>query len=306
MLPVFNTEKFIGQAIQSVLNQTFDDYELIVIDDGSTDHTVEVIQQFKDSRIYLIEHKTNMGVCTARNTGIREAKGEWIAPLDADDAWHKERLTRLLKVAEKYPHAFIGSDVMICLTGRKNELIPWKTFFNERRLEVHDFFFPRPAEFVKYGLSVLPIFPKEPVENLNIRFREEFSGHDWLYYLLRLYSAGLKYIIINEPLYYYRIRQRSHSTSYSCICTQIAASDYLQSVDWVDKETRQIIKKSAKITRYRLLTTAMREKRWGKVMRHAIQSPMSICYVLQRILPWAFHQQEFSKFSKKIDLAFKA
>ena len=149
ILPVFNGERFIKQAIQSVLQQTFVDFELIIIDDASTDNTQEVIRQFKDSRIRFISHKENKGVCAARNTGLEMARGNWIAPIDTDDVWHKERLARLSEIADKRPNIFIGSNIMLCFSGKNNELIPWKTLYQQQRLSRDYLFEPNTAEIIK-------------------------------------------------------------------------------------------------------------------------------------------------------------
>lgn len=82
---MYNREKFIGRALNSCLNQYFTDYEIIVVDDGSTDNSVEAVKSYTDSRIKLICHSVNRGVGPARNTGADEAKGEWIICLDSDD-----------------------------------------------------------------------------------------------------------------------------------------------------------------------------------------------------------------------------
>ncbi len=86
IIPVYNIEKYIGECIESVLNQTFADFELILIDDGSTDHSLDVIKQYQntDARIILI-HQDNAGPGSARNAGIRQARGEYIVFFDGDD-----------------------------------------------------------------------------------------------------------------------------------------------------------------------------------------------------------------------------
>lgn len=299
ILPVFNGKKFIDRAIQSVLDQTFEDFELIIVDDTSTDNTIEVIHQFKDSRIHLIKHKNNKGVCVARNTGLQAARGGWVAPIDADDAWHRDRLKTLLGIAEQDPGTFVGSNLLLCFSGRNKELIPWKTLYEYRCLNFEHLFYPTTVDVVKYGLSTTwPIFPSEIVKKFSIKFQQRFKGHDWTVFLLNLFRFGLKYIIIKEPLYYYRITPNSSSNSWLDMATQIKACEYLQTVDWVDKETRLLIKESVKISKYRLLTAALRERRWGKVLQHLIQSPMSICYLLRRLPAWISRQREFQKLSK--------
>ena len=91
--PTYNYGRFLGEAIQSVLGQTFQDWELIVVDDGSTDDTREVVDAFADSRIHYV-YQQNRGNPAARNVALRLAKGEYIAFLDADDLWFPEKLQK--------------------------------------------------------------------------------------------------------------------------------------------------------------------------------------------------------------------
>ena len=102
VIPLYNKEKQIAYTLQSVFEQTFQDFEIVVVDDGSTDNSVEEVEKFDDSRIRLI-HQTNAGVSAARNRGIEEARGELIAFLDADDEWMPEYLATQSGLYQKYP-----------------------------------------------------------------------------------------------------------------------------------------------------------------------------------------------------------
>lgn len=100
VIPTFNRAHCIARAVESVLNQTFTDCEVIVVDDGSTDATTEVLAPFA-SRIRLLR-QANAGVAAARNTGIRAARGRWIAFQDSDDEWHPDKLRRQTECLAKY------------------------------------------------------------------------------------------------------------------------------------------------------------------------------------------------------------
>jgi len=95
VIPAYNADTWLAEAIQSVLDQSWQDFELIVVNDGSTDRTTEVVRGFKNRRISCISQE-NRGLSSARNTGIRGARGEFIALLDADDKFKPEKLTRQL------------------------------------------------------------------------------------------------------------------------------------------------------------------------------------------------------------------
>jgi glycosyltransferase involved in cell wall biosynthesis len=102
VIPTYNRAANIGKAIDSALSQTFRDLEVIVIDDGSSDNTSEVLREAYGDRIrYFAQH--NQGASAARNKGLAEARGEWIALLDSDDFWEKEKLEQQFKALERFP-----------------------------------------------------------------------------------------------------------------------------------------------------------------------------------------------------------
>jgi len=98
IIPTFNRADCIGKTIESVLEQTYTNFEIIVVDDGSTDNTQEVLEPYKDRICYI--YQDNLGCAAARNTGIQKAHGQWIAFLDSDDRWHSEYLERQLNSIE--------------------------------------------------------------------------------------------------------------------------------------------------------------------------------------------------------------
>jgi len=103
IIPTYNRAHLLGRAIQSVLNQTYQDFELIIVDDASSDNTEEVVKSFHDDRIKYIRHDENKGAGAARNTGIKAARGEYIAFQDDDDKWLPNKLEKQVKVLEDSP-----------------------------------------------------------------------------------------------------------------------------------------------------------------------------------------------------------
>ena len=106
VIPLYNKEKQIANTLQSVFAQTFQEYEIVIVNDGSTDRGVEIVKQIKDSRIRLIEQK-NQGVSVARNTGIQEANYEYIALLDADDEWKPTYLDTQVDLIRSFPECSV-------------------------------------------------------------------------------------------------------------------------------------------------------------------------------------------------------
>jgi glycosyltransferase involved in cell wall biosynthesis len=103
IIPTYNRSRLIARAVKSVLNQTYQNFELIIVDDGSTDGTKEVVAGFNDERIRYVRHEKNKGEAAARNTGIKAAKCNYIAYQDSDDEWLPEKLAKQMKLLENAP-----------------------------------------------------------------------------------------------------------------------------------------------------------------------------------------------------------
>ena len=124
IIPTYNRASVLHKAVDSVLAQTYKDFELIIVDDGSTDNTKKVVKRYKDMRIcYIYNDSENHGPSAARNIGINAAKGEYISFDDSDDEWSKDKLEKQL--------AFINvsmADVIFCTMHKKDGYIPSKDF----------------------------------------------------------------------------------------------------------------------------------------------------------------------------------
>lgn len=103
VIPLYNKELSIRNTILSVLNQSYQNFEIVIINDGSTDNSVEAVKTIKDARIRLI-HQENQGVSAARNRGIKESRYEWIAFLDSDDLWESNHLEEIVKMMNTFPN----------------------------------------------------------------------------------------------------------------------------------------------------------------------------------------------------------
>lgn len=127
IMPVHNGEKYLAEAIDSILNQSFIDFEFIIIDDGSTDHTIDIVRKYDDPRIILIINEYNLGIAKSINKGINLARGKYIARMDCDDISLPERLVKQITFLEKNPSICVvacraglidsnGNDLRMCLS----------------------------------------------------------------------------------------------------------------------------------------------------------------------------------------------
>ncbi|MBX3256824.1 MAG: glycosyltransferase family 2 protein [Chitinophagaceae bacterium] len=118
IIPLYNKEQYVSKTLESVFAQTFQQYEIIIVDDGSTDKSVEVVKGFTDPRMRLISQK-NQGVSAARNRGISEALFNYIAFLDADDWWEPAYLEEMKHLADKYPECTMYGAAYKVVRNRK-------------------------------------------------------------------------------------------------------------------------------------------------------------------------------------------
>lgn len=130
ILPCYNAETYIGDCLESILSQTWKSFELIIIDDGSTDNTASIIKNHDDSRIKYIKNKKNRGIVYSLNKGISLAKGKYMARMDADDIMHKNRLEKQVLFMENHPNiALVGSWHYIIDESKK--IIGLKQYFTK-------------------------------------------------------------------------------------------------------------------------------------------------------------------------------
>ena len=118
LMPVYNGEKYLGEAIESILNQTYTNFEFLIINDGSKDKSVEIIQEYEDYRIKLIHNKENMGLIYTLNKGLDVANGKYIVRMDADDICLPDRLKLQVKFMEKHTNVGICSGNVISIDSK--------------------------------------------------------------------------------------------------------------------------------------------------------------------------------------------
>lgn len=130
LLPVYNAERFLAEAIDSILHQTFTDFEFLIVDDGSTDDSLKIIHSYADQRIILVRNETNLGITATLNKGIELAKGGLIARMDADDISYPERLQKQFDYLNQHPDCAMVSTLARVITEDKQTVYIDKTNSN--------------------------------------------------------------------------------------------------------------------------------------------------------------------------------
>jgi succinoglycan biosynthesis protein ExoO len=206
IIPAYNAERTIGEAISSVLHGSFQEFEIIVCDDASSDRTVDVVRSIRDVRIKLLRNKVNMGEGATRDRAIATATGKWIAPLDADDAFAAERLRTLLEVAMAYPRSIVFDEVMIC-HDTASGIRPWRPSRSKaiypgkadqvRRVQFADWVLQR-------RLVMQPIIPTRLIREFSLLHSDSAAGADIGFRCRLLGRSKAELWYVPQALYLYR------------------------------------------------------------------------------------------------------
>lgn len=204
IMPAYNCERFIQQAIKSVQNQSMNVWELLVVDDVSTDSTCEIVEEMakEDTRIHLLRNERNMGPAYSRNRALEKAQGEYVAFLDSDDLWLPEKLEHQIQSMEKSGALFSATSYgQINSTGKDLSVFcipPMKTEY-KKMLALSN---PIGNSTVMYNRNVLGEYRVPPIKK-----RNDFAL--WLKILKDTpYCMG-----IDEVLTMYRVRENSISSN---------------------------------------------------------------------------------------------
>ena len=200
--PAYNASKYIKETIESVLNQTYDNWELIVINDGSTDDTEKIVNSFKDSRIKLINQE-NMGVSAARNRGLSEAQGEFITFLDADDILPPNSLEARVKYLQENSDIDLihGLEINFIHPNINNTYKIYDTF-------ALDDLYKRILQ-LDSNISFTPGYLLRMDSIKDTTFNEGMTHSEDMLYLLKLLKKGIKYSSISKKTYFYRVAHNS-------------------------------------------------------------------------------------------------
>ncbi|TAL60337.1 MAG: glycosyltransferase family 2 protein [Bacteroidetes bacterium] len=204
LMPVYNVEKYIGEAIDSILNQTFRDFEFIIVDDASTDNTLSIIQSFSDLRIKIIRNENNLMLAASLNKGLQVARGKYVARMDGDDVSHPKRLEKLFDFLEKNPNIDICGSAMK-LMDHENGV--WEYKMDDKEIKAGMIWLAT----LSHGTVLMRL---DTIRKHNLYYDETFKvGQDWKYW----YDAMkiVTFANLNEPLYFYRRGQQSVTIKFS-------------------------------------------------------------------------------------------
>ena len=283
LIAAYNAEETIALAVKSALAQTAHLHEVIVVDDASTDRTLEILEAIDDPRLKVLRQPTRQGPGVARNRAIEASTGQWMAILDADDAFQPQRLEILhttFPSADK--HAILADHWMYC-RSRGAALVPWKK--GEHLPAVLDL-----SRFLAHEhFLIKPLLPAS-IRKMDIRYPDYFCWEDSVF-MSRLLARGFRLFIHPEPMYLYRLRQGSlsHDLSWHFNMETVFTTllDELEPV--LDEQSRKAllayIHKAHLSLHYLPVLQALRTKRYGQALRLLLQDQARRQEFLRRLWP---------------------
>lgn len=219
IIPAFNASRYIAAAIGSVRDGSEPDVEILVADDASTDDTVACVAAIaaRDDQVRLIPSAVNAGPGAARNRALAEARGDWVAVLDADDQYHPDRLRSLLDLAQRFGADVVSDNLMLCRDASEEPMIPASSLPEAKILEATEFvernIVRRGQPRVSYGF-MKPVIRRSFLLDHDIRYEEGRFAEDYIFGLTML-LAGATWTVSPEPLYRYTVRPGSLTESHS-------------------------------------------------------------------------------------------
>lgn len=227
IVPIYNVEKYLNKCIESIVNQTYENIEIILIDDGSNDNSGIICDEYakKDNRIIVV-HKENGGVSSARNKGLKIAKGEWISFVDADD-WIEQTFcqTLLNKVTQEQ------ADIALCGYNRiiDNRIEKINANNQEVFLNSNEYLVKSLNPQTGFGFCHMKLIKKEVLKSISFNERIEV-GEDALFNI-QLSTYIKKAVFLKQPLYNYRINNQSVVKRYD----ENYANKYLKSMKIIEE-----------------------------------------------------------------------
>lgn len=264
IMAAYNSEKYIKEAIESILNQTYVNLELIIVEDAATDRTLQIIQEFSDQRIRLLSNQENRGTLYSMRRAVREAYGEFIAVLDSDDVSYPDRIQKQVSFLQTHPEVLLCSAKADLILGGKTKKAPDPGIKTMEELRFS-------LLFSNYIVHSTVMFRKDELGKRNIRYRKFSYCHD--YYLILEAAAAGQICLIDDTLGAYRIHsaQKTHVLSGQKRVgeTKNARKRYVKKQNGFSKAEKNIL--------YKAIEGEVKTYREFEILKRALKRYMTVC-----------------------------
>jgi teichuronic acid biosynthesis glycosyltransferase TuaG len=298
IVPAYNAEKFVGETIQSVQAQTYSNWEMIIVDDGSTDNTATIIKQAieNDSRIHYY-YQTNGKQGKARNLAIKHAKGKYLAFIDADDLWHPQKLEKQIQVFFEYPHV---------------DLLYTNGISFKEKFEVIDSDNDGESLIIDKNIQYQLLLSGKSLPNLSVMvkkqsvddidgFQEDIrlqNAEDYQLWL-RMADNGCQFYYLSLSLFYYRLHENQVTNQDRMVFKQAIWAEFLAPLKQINVHAKEKIIFD-RVQKYLLHNIdSMSHERFFEINKLLYNPLKSYCYYLTNVCLFAFGKTIFKKYYYK-------
>jgi succinoglycan biosynthesis protein ExoO len=293
--PAYNVAPYIGQCIESVQAQTLADWEMIIVDDASTDETAAAVQRYLgDPRIQYLRNEQNLGPGATRNRALDAAQGEWIAIVDADDWIAPERLEKLVRFAEAQSVEMVADPILYHTGWGSVYQVQWAMFAGiPRRARRYT-----AEEVIRATPSAQPVIRRAFLNQKPIRYPTDMRiGEDYAFYVETLLKGG-RFALLPEPLYSYRVRPGTTVTRYDPLEERRKSLEYLlclpETTPRIAKLLRWAYQRDRAYARYPQFARSVKRGEWRTAVRLLRESPQ-VAWMLLAGLPSALYRRLFDR-----------
>ncbi len=284
-MPAYNAERTISAAIDSILLQTFQDFEIIICDDASTDGTRDIIKCYSDVRIVYINNIYNLGSGLSKDRAIEFASGEWVAFTDADDTWLAGRLETLLANVNNQEDVMLFDDIIEC-HDTPDGLVPWRVIRGEDAFGLNKSNVPYEIFILSKRLVIQPLVRLNTIKNNNIYHSNRPYAEDTEFFI-QLMAHGTKLRYVPKPLYQYRITPNSASSTKrrSTMMKEVLENAMPLFLDFpfVQAALRQKIETVTYDELYMPFLVSLKQRQFISAIKMLYQSPWLVIEFLSRV-----------------------
>lgn len=288
VMPVYNNARTLMEAVNSVLMQTYRNFELIICNDNSTDETEDILRNITDKRVQIIHNPRNLGEGPTRDQAISRAHGEWLAVIDSDDAWAPERLEVMLREVAASKYKMIFDNIYAC-HDTPSGMIPWRVLRGKHAFGCNS---KDPIDLSietlinSEPMLIKPLLPLIYVKQYNVHHSCQYGAD--IDFFLQLLAHGLQLTYIPKAMYYYRITPGSMSASTNrFISMRETLENALNHFKHAPKVQEALNRKISIVSRkeqYIPIILSLKNKNIIKAIQLVIQSPWIILDSFPRLI----------------------
>jgi succinoglycan biosynthesis protein ExoO len=289
VMPVYNGARTLIESVDSVLKQTYDDFELIICNDASIDETENILKNITDTRVRVIHNIQNLGEGKTRDRAIELARGAWVAVIDADDTWAPERLEVMLREVDASTDKIIFDDIIEC-HDTPSGMVPWHVLRGKHAFGCNgtdSIDVPIETFVCSVRLLIKPLIPLSFIKQYHVHHTSRLFPAD-IEFFLKIFACGLKLQYVPKAMYHYRITPGSISaTSNRSTFMREVLEKAINDFEHSPSIQNALQKKIAMVKcneQYRLLFLSLKRNNFIEALQQVYYSPRMIPDSIPRVV----------------------